>query len=328
MKRSVTLFFLLFIIMITAAHAQLKSNLVFFTEQGESFTVILNGQRQNDKPETNVKVTDLIAPSYKLKIIFEDNALGQIDKTIIVNQGMEASYVIKQNNKNQYVVRFMNEVTVPVSHTSTGVQQTPVYNAPAPAQTITQTTITETYTELPDEVSMNINMIDPGVGVNINMNMNVVNGVQNPSLNQTTTTTTYTTTTTQTTDYQHVYDNAYEEVSNQPVYVMPGYNGRVGCPYPIHPDEFQRIKHSISTKSFDDTRLTIAKQVISTNCMLSTQVKEIMLLFSFEDTRLELAKYAYGYTFDIDNFYQLNDAFTFESSIEELDQYIRGFSRR
>lgn len=52
-----------------------------------------------------------------------------------------------------------------------------------------------------------------------------------------------------------------------------------------------------------------------------------MLLFSFEDTRLDLAKYAYGYTFDIGNYYQINDAFTFSSSIDELNSYIQGFRR-
>ena len=51
-----------------------------------------------------------------------------------------------------------------------------------------------------------------------------------------------------------------------------------------------------------------------------------MLLFTYEDTRLELAKYAYGYTYDIGNFYKLNDAFTYESSIEELNEYIQGFN--
>ncbi|HNQ83646.1 MAG TPA: DUF4476 domain-containing protein, partial [Bacteroidales bacterium] len=57
--------------------------------------------------------------------------------------------------------------------------------------------------------------------------------------------------------------------------------------------------------------------------MLCIQVKEIMKLFSFEESRLEFAKYAYGYTYDLSNFYIVNDAFSFESSIDELNKYIR-----
>lgn len=62
--------------------------------------------------------------------------------------------------------------------------------------------------------------------------------------------------------------------------------------------------------------------MIDANCLLSYQVKQIILLFGFEDTRLELAKYASGHTYDPGNYYMLNDAFTFESSIEELNNYI------
>jgi hypothetical protein len=108
-------------------------------------------------------------------------------------------------------------------------------------------------------------------------------------------------------------------------YVLQGYSGPVGCPWPMSPPEFNDVKNSIASKSFEDSKLTIAKQVIDANCLLCSQVKEIMLLFSFEDTRLELAKYAYGYTYDIGNYYRLNDAFTFESSIQELNDYISTF---
>ncbi|HQK98923.1 MAG TPA: hypothetical protein PLH61_12965, partial [Bacteroidia bacterium] len=47
-----------------------SSNVILFTENGEKFTAILNGIRQNDRPETNVKITGLNAEFYKLKVIF------------------------------------------------------------------------------------------------------------------------------------------------------------------------------------------------------------------------------------------------------------------
>jgi hypothetical protein len=55
-------------------------------------------------------VTDLPAPSYKLKIIFEDKLLGEIDKNIMFGQGTETTFVIKKSNKDEWVVRYMNEV--------------------------------------------------------------------------------------------------------------------------------------------------------------------------------------------------------------------------
>ncbi len=107
---------------------------------------------------------------------------------------------------------------------------------------------------------------------------------------------------------------------------LPGYNGPIGCPYPISDAAFNDIKRTIQSSDFESSKLAIAKQVISSNCLLSKDVKEIMELFSFESSRLEFAKYAYGFTYDLGNYYIVNQAFSFESSIEELDRFIR--SRR
>ena len=56
--------------------------------------------------------------------------------------------------------------------------------------------------------------------------------------------------------------------------------------------------------------------------MFATQVKELLMLFTFEESKLDIAKYAYNHTYDIGNYYKLNDAFTFESSTDELNKYI------
>jgi hypothetical protein len=126
----------------------------------------------------------------------------------------------------------------------------------------------------------------------------------------TTTTTTYTST------------NQGAPVPSQPVTYLPGYTGPVGCPMPMTEGEFKDVRSSISSKTFEDTRMTIAKQVLNDRCIFASQVKDVMLLFTFEENRLEFAKYAYDKTYDIGNYFKVNDAFTFESSIDELNGYI------
>ncbi len=318
---------LLFALILSASGFSQKTNLVFFTENGERFTLVLNGVRQNAQPETNVKITDLIAPNYKVKVIFEDTKLGEVDKNLIFGQGTETTFVIKKNNKGEYVIRYMNEVPLAQAAPPAQGQSVTVYTTtPPPAATTTVTTQQTTTTYGGNQpqngnVSMGININDPELGVNFNMNVSGTGVAGTTGSTSTTTTTTYTESTT-------VSSGGYTEpVQQQTVYVMPGYNGPVGCPWPMTPQDFASVKNSISSKSFDETKLTVAKQVISSNCLTSSQVKEIMLLFSFEDTRLDLAKWAYGYTFDIGNYYKLNDAFTFESSIEELNEYIGSFRR-
>ncbi len=292
-----------------------KANVVLFTENGERFTVILNGASQNAAPETQVKITDLTAEFYKLKVIFADPALGSLDKNLPLQHGSEVAYSIKKNNKGEYVLRFVSETPLAQVPTPPATQTVIVYNAnPAPAGTsvVQQTTTTTTGgNSQQDHVNMGMSVNDPELGVNFNFNMSA----GGPGNTQTQTHT-QTTTTTSSTQVQNAQPQAVQVV------YLPGYGGPVGCPHPMTPGDFGNVKTSIKSKSFDESRLTIAKQVINNNCLLSSQVKEIMLLFSFEDTRLDLAKYAYGYTYDIGNYYQLNDAFTFESSIDELNDHI------
>ena len=86
--------------------------------------------------------------------------------------------------------------------------------------------------------------------------------------------------------------------------------------------DFESVKGSINSKSFEESKLTVAKQVISSNCLFASQVREVMMLFGFENTKLEFAKYAYNYTYDLGNYFKVNDAFQFESSIDDLNRAI------
>jgi len=92
----------------------------------------------------------------------------------------------------------------------------------------------------------------------------------------------------------------------------------------MSPQDYESAYQIISKESFDSSRLTIAKQVISSNPMSASQIVEICKLFSFENNKLEFAKYAYTYCTEKNKYFLLNEAFTYESSKRELDEYIKG----
>jgi hypothetical protein len=48
-----------------------------------------------------------------------------------------------------------------------------------------------------------------------------------------------------------------------------------------------------------------------------------MGLFSFEASKLEIAKYAWHHVVDKGNYFTINDAFTFDSSVDELNEYTK-----
>jgi hypothetical protein len=309
-----------------------NSNLIMFSENGERFIAILNGLRQNDKHETNVKVTGLNAPNYKLKVIFEDIALGQPNFNVFLEPSTEATYVLKKNKKNEYVVRLMSSVPIneapPVSPQTTVVvfnPSAPAYIEPAPVSNtemvIQQTTVTSTSggsaPATGGSISMGVNISETGGG--FSMNVSGFEGNGNVSSQNSSVTTTTTTTTTTSAPPPPAPRPA-------PVVYVSGYSGPIGCPMPLLPNEFESLKSSINSKTFEDSKMTLAKQATGSACLTAHQVKDIMLLFTFEDNRLEFAKYAYGRTYDLGNYYKVNDAFTFELTIDELNEYIN--SRR
>jgi hypothetical protein len=309
-KSSIGNFIMLFLLMPCISFAQM-TNLVFFTEQGERFSVVLNGVLQNDQPETNIKITGLPAPSYKLKVIFADPKIPELDKTLMFQQNTETTFNIKKNNKGEYVVRFLNSIPIEQVLPPTPEQHIFVYTTVPPSTTvINQTQINST----------TINNTNSGSQGNVSMNINAEGS--STSISTSTTTVTASSSAQPASISDQGSGNVPPHPDHPDHYVMPGYNGPIGCPYPMTDLDFADVKRSIESKSFEDSKLTIAKEVTSANCLFASEVKEIMMLFDFESTRLTYAKFAWDYTFDKGNYYKVNDAFQFESSIDELRQYI------
>ena len=340
---STTMLFLL--LAVAGAFAQ-NNNIVVFSENGERFTLILNGIRQNAKPETNVKVTGLNAPNYKAKIIFESKSIFDLDQSIYLQYGgestgsnMEYTYSIV-NKKGKYklrpvsasainvtappaanqtvVVYTTTDAVLPVATTTTtvgtgttnsGTVTTNVGGQTTGGTVTTTTTTTGTGTTTGENVSFGMNV--NGMGVNMNVNINDGTGVTGTNATTTTTSTTYSSTVTT--------SGTGTTTTASPTTTATTTSG---CVNGMNASEFTSAKSSITSKSFEDSKMTMAKQVIKNNCLTTSQVKEIMQLFSFEETKLDLAKYAYNRTVDPNNYYKLNDAFTFETTIEELDKYI------
>lgn len=60
------------------------ANLTIFSEDGNKFYLILNGERQNDEPQTNIRIEELPQPYYNCKIIFEDKSMKEISKNMLM----------------------------------------------------------------------------------------------------------------------------------------------------------------------------------------------------------------------------------------------------
>ncbi len=95
-----------------------------------------------------------------------------------------------------------------------------------------------------------------------------------------------------------------------------------GCTLPVSSTEYGKVTSSIKSQSFEETQLKIAKQAIKANCMSTAQIKGICKMFSFEESKLDFAIYAYTFCTDKNNYYTLNDVFSFSTSVDSLNDAI------
>lgn len=332
--------FLVFLMVGLISFSQ-NSTLVIFTEQGEPFYVVINGVKQNSDARSNVKISDLKGTYLKAKIIFKNTSLGQLDKTMMYNPGMETTYCIRKNNKNKWVIRWQSEVpvessittttttttqTIPVTTNTTTQSATTLQSQPVTDTKTITTTQQSTTTNAGNNGNIGINVTDPVTGVQINMNLpSSVNLNGTGGQGQVTTTGTTTTTTTTTTQNSGITIPSGTQpvvTTAQSTVYVPGYDGKCGCPKPVTQDRFNSMKASIAAKDFEATRITMAKQIVGSNCFLASQIKELLKIFDFEASKLEMAKYCYKYTYDQGNYYQINDVFDFEASTDELTRFV------
>jgi hypothetical protein len=100
------------------------------------------------------------------------------------------------------------------------------------------------------------------------------------------------------------------------------------CEQVITEKQLDQLKQTIASKPEDNTKLAIAKQALRNNMLLAQDVKELMFLFNYETAKLDFAKAAYLYTCDVKNYYVVNEALQFDSSVTELDRHINAIQGR
>ncbi len=284
-----------------AVSAQQPGTLTIFSEDGYRFFLILNGQRQNDKAETSIRVEGLKQPFMSCKVIFEDQGLGSIEKNITINGGMDnapgdVTYKIKAGKDGKQVLRYFAYAPIVPNAAPARPEGVPVYTSGSTTPAQTTTSVTTTTTTMP-ATDMNMN----GMGMNVNVNMPASGTV----VQQTTTTTTT--------------SNSTQGMTSQPSQGMSqsGCNG-----YPMRKDDYESAKASIGQSPFDDTRLGTAKQIAGANCLHAGQIAEICRIFTFEENKLKFAKYAYARCIDPQNYFKVNEVFTFDASRDELNKFV------
>jgi hypothetical protein len=294
------------------------SDIVVFSDEGDKFTLVIDGDVKNEVPATRVVAKGIKNETPLLIVNFEDKQIPTLKQNGWMEPGQEYTLRITTNKKGAKVLRMQGQAPLGTASAEPASKPAPgqfTEDAAAPASTreviatdgpTTKSTTTITTTEgVPDgnvKMSVGVN----GTGLNV-----AVNDGMGGTSTTTTTTTTYTSTTT----------TGTAAPAPAPVEEDPAVAG--GCRQAMSAIDFEDAKESVESKGFDETKLTTAKQIAGSNCLSTSQVKSIMGLFGFEDSKLDFAKFAYDHVMDRNNYYKVNDAFGFSSSVDELNSYIQ-----
>lgn len=170
-----------------------QSNLSIFNNNGQSFYVVLNGIRQNSKPETNVQVAQIKNGSYAVKVIFADGKTPDIDKNFMIDAPYDiTARIIFKKGKGK--LQLMGQ------EPTHGVIQEAVVFRPTDAANYSDAVVVTTPTH---PVQTTTTIQTPPVqttgatnttGINMNVNIQETPNTTIQTLNTNTTTTTTTTT--------------------------------------------------------------------------------------------------------------------------------------
>lgn len=311
----------LFVFAISNAAFAQGSNLVIFSEDRDNFVLFINGERKNASPATNVKAQGINADGCKVKIVFQDTAIPEISKYIMLTAGEETTYGVKKNKKGEYVLRMVSSAAMP-STDSHAANTTTTVSSPQnnQAQVSTQTTTIQTTTQTSDNavVKMNVNATEKSsenvtmsisasdAGANMNFSVNVTgNAMDQPKTKENVS---VTTTTTTTSTSSNTNTNSGATVVNK------------NCE--MSSADYQSALNAIKSKPFADTRMSTAKQALKNRCVSVAQVKGIANLFDYEDDKLDFLKHAYNFTTDKENYYTLSEVFAHASTVDELNDFL------
>ena len=288
----------LFSVLFTFAALNAQSNLSIFNNNGQSFYVVLNGIRQNSKPETNVQVAQIKNGSYAVKVIFADGKTPDIDKNFMIDAPYDiTARIIFKKGKGKLQL-MGQEPTHGVLQEAVVYRpnDAAVYSDMIPIQTSTTTNTTTTGTVPDENVNLNMNLSVGGVNVNLNANAS-------------------TTTTTQTNNQGNAqHQQVIAQVQQAPL------SNRVNCTKTMN--RLEAFKAELQDQSFEEDRLEALQLELKSTCLTTAQAEQLIDLFTFDENRLEVAKYLSDRLTDRDNAGALAKKLTFDSSKMEYRRYI------
>lgn len=328
------IFTLLILVLSFNNFAQTSGELVIFSNLGERFFVMVNGERQNQLAEGNVKLEQMLPGYYSCKVISENN-LYALDKNFEIKAGMRLTMRVVEV-KGSYKLRYFSETLTSEGQQSTAGQAAVVYHPVGTTTHVATTPVTTTHTQTTTTQTTTPTTVNTGTtngseNININVNMSETGfstsisgtGLEEEADFSQTTTISTTTTTTSSETVVHEDHIGHDHSTTTTTHTQPSQNNfSSNCL--VDNAGMVKVVDMIKNESFSDSKMGVAKQFTKNRCLTVVQIKEITQLFSFSEDKMEYVKYAYDYCMNTQDYYQLAEVFSFSDDKNTFNGFLNG----
>ncbi len=299
-------------LLVLAGIAQ-NNDFVFYTDNGDKFTLYLNNVKQNATAATNVKAENISGKSISVRVVFERSGVPTFSRTMSVSSNdKEIKVQLVKGRENVYTMKTVS--TTDRHHSSSNNNSTTVVKGSNGS----------------NETKDNGHGGNGGHGNNNggHGNNNGGHGNNNGGHGNN-----------GHGNGGHGNGGYGNNNHGNGGYGNGGYgNGGYGnngywnngygptdnprCHFPMQQNDFNSLRSQVRARYFDSSRMTVAKQACRYNCMTSDQIRDLCKEFAYESNRLDFAKYAFEYCYDRYRYYIVGQAFTYSSSVDQLNRYI------
>lgn len=287
-------------LLVLAGIAQ-NNDFVFYTDNGDKFTLYLNNVKQNATAATNVKAENISGKSISVRVVFERSGVPTFSRTMSVSSNdKEIKVQLVKGRENVYSMKTVS--TTDRHHSSSNNNSTTVVKGSNGS----------------NETKDNGHGGNGGHGNNNGGHGNNNGGHGNNGHG----------------NGGHGNGGYGNNNHGNGGYGNGGYgnngywNNGYGptdnprCHFPMQQNDFNSLRSQVRARYFDSSRMTVAKQACRYNCMTSDQIRDLCKEFAYESNRLDFAKYAFEYCYDRYRYYIVGQAFTYSSSVDQLNRYI------
>ncbi len=304
-------------LLVLAGIAQ-NNDFVFYTDNGDKFTLYLNNVKQNATAATNVKAENISGKSISVRVVFERSGVPTFSRTMSVSSNdKEIKVQLVKGRENVYTMKTVS--TTDRHHSSSNNNSTTVVKG----SNGSNETKDNGHGGNGGHGNNNGGHGNNNGGHGNNNGGHGNNGHGNGGHG----------------NGGYGNNNHGNGGYGNGGYGNGGYgNGGYGnngywnngygptdnprCHFPMQQNDFNSLRSQVRARYFDSSRMTVAKQACRYNCMTSDQIRDLCKEFAYESNRLDFAKYAFEYCYDRYRYYIVGQAFTYSSSVDQLNRYI------